>query len=478
MTYTRIVPISSFVLAAAVVIACDDSAQPVEPTGPRAVVCEPRATATSELAVDRLSELSARGGHVARLIVDRETPRINGVVFRRITDAIAEARRIRQSATVIGEGCRITIQVSPGTYVGTTGTPTDSTVEQLPLVMNMSRVSLIGAYEIPASGGRAMGPSTSARVSVLTASPALAIAGGTTNATRYSEPILIVDADGSSGGNGVRIEGFVFRSGHTASTPTGGVGVLSLRATGLEVVGNSFEGNFTERVDVRSGGALIERNFSNGPGGTCDICINGPGTEFVVRGNTAVDGGIPGVLVMPAIILPLPPGFVQVAPPAISNTTVLIDNNDVSGHQSVPVGTGFRVTAMGNGAPDTQGNMQITFTRNRASNNRFGLIVEAGFPVTGGALRGNISLTTSGNTFLNSCQTDLLVSLSRHTTGLGLATLPYLRNSTYTLALGADLPFTAAWYAHPTGLGNTLVVGGAEVSPGTRIAYDATKVCN
>ena len=60
MTYTRIVPISSFVLAAAVVIACDDSAQPVEPTGPRAVVCEPRATATSELAVDRLSELSAR----------------------------------------------------------------------------------------------------------------------------------------------------------------------------------------------------------------------------------------------------------------------------------------------------------------------------------------------------------------------------------------------------------------------------------
>ncbi|MBL8960612.1 MAG: hypothetical protein JNJ98_12225, partial [Gemmatimonadetes bacterium] len=308
---------------------------------------------------------------------------------------------------------------------------------------------------------------------------ALSQAGGTTNATRYSQPLIVVDADGDRLGHDAHIEGFVFRSGHADGvTTTGGVGVLSLRATGLEVIGNSFEGNFTERVDVRSGGALVERNYSSGPGGTCDICINGPGTSFVVRSNTLVEGGIPGVLVLPALVLPLPPGLTQVVPPPVSSTSVLIDNNDASGHQSIPVGTAYRIGALGNGAPGTQGNLSVTLTRNRASNNRFGLIVEAGFPVAGAALRGDISVTTSANTFTASCQADLLVSLSRHTTGLGLGTLPYLRNSTYSLALGPDLPFTSAWYAHPAGLGNTLRVNGVDIPPGARAPYDATKVCS
>lgn len=457
--------------------ACGDSPEDLLVNEARAVVCEPGATTPSDLPIARLAELSARGGHVARLLVDREIPLVNGVVFRRITDAVAEARRIRQASTTANAGCRITILVSPGTYEGTTGTPAGGTIEKWPVVIDMPRVSLVGAYEIPTSGGRATGPASSTRVSVLTASPALATAGGTTNETRYSEPMIVVDANGATGGNGARIEGFVFRSGHGTGTTRGGVGVLSLRATGVEVVGNSFEGNFTERVDVRSGSALVERNFSNGLGGTCDLCINGPGSDFVVRGNTLVDGGIPGVLVLPSLVLPLPPGFTQVVAPPVSATSVLIDNNDVSGHQSVPVGAGYRIAAMGNGAPNTQGNMQVTLTRNRSSNNRFGLIVEAGFPVAGGALRGNITLTTSGNTFASSCQADLLISLSRHNTGLGLANLPFLRNSTYTLNLGADLPFAGAWYAHPAGLGNTLVVNGTEVAPGTRAPYDAARVC-
>lgn len=446
---------------------------------PRAIVCEPGATTTTELDIDRLGALTARGGHVARLLVDREIPRVPGVVFRRITDALAEARRIRQRSTVQGSGCPVTIIVSAGTYVGTTGTPADSTIEQLPLVIDMPRVRLLGLYEMPLTAAeRATGPANTARASILVASPPLATGGGTTNATRYSEPMIVVTAEGSEGGHGAHIEGFVFRSGHASGiSTTGGVGVLSLRATGLEVVGNSFEGNFTERVDVRSGGALVERNYSSGPGGTCDICINGPGTTFVVRGNTLLDGGIPGVLVLPALVLPLPAGFTQVVTPAVSTTVVTIDNNDVSGHQAVPVGTAYRVAAMGNGAPNTQGDVRVTLTRNRAANNRFGLIVEAGFPVAGGVLRGDITLTTSDNTFINSCQADLLVSLSRHTAGLGLATLPYLRNATFTLNLGTDLSFASAWYAHPAGLGNTLRVGGVDVAPATRAPYDANKAC-
>lgn len=156
---------------------------------------------------------------------------------------------------------------------------------------------------------------------------------------------------------------------------------------------------------------------------------------------------------------------------------MLIDNNDASGHQSVPVGTGYRIGALGNGAPGTQGNVSVTLTRNRSSNNRFGLIVEAGFPVGGAALRGDIAVNASSNTFIGSCQADLLISLSRHTTGLGLATLPFLRNSTYSLTLGPELSFANAWYAHPAGLGNTLRVNGVDIAPGTRVSYDANKPC-
>ncbi|MBL8984417.1 MAG: hypothetical protein JNL26_19685 [Gemmatimonadetes bacterium] len=471
----RAVPLA---IVACAIAACQDPEAPLD-VEPRAVVCEPGATTTSELPLSRLGELTARGGYVARLLVDREITRTPGVVFRRITDALAQARATRRQAGAAAGGCRISILVSPGTYVGTTGVPADSAVEQLPLTIDMPSISLLGAYEMRLSAaGRATGPSAGARATVLTASPALALGRGAPNESRYSEPLIVVDADGDRLGNDARIEGFVFRTGSADSaTATAGVGVMSLRATGLEVVGNSFEGNFTERVDVRSGGALVERNYSSGPGGTCDICINGPGTTFVVRSNTLLDGGIPGVLVLPALVLPLPPGLTQVVPPGLSATSVVIDNNDVSGHQRVPVGAGYRIGALGNGAPGTQGNVAVTVTRNRSSNNRFGLIVEAGFPVAGAPLRGDVTVTASGNTFTASCQADLLVSLSRHTVGLGLASLPYLRNSTYALALGPELPFASAWYAHPAGQGNTLRVNGVDVPPGTRAPYDATRPC-
>ena len=104
-------------------------------------------------------------------------------------------------------------------------------------------------------------------------------------------------------------------------------------------------------------------------------------------------------------------------------------------------------------------------------------LVEAGFPVAGSALRGDAIITTRGNRFSASCQRDLLVSLSRHTTGLGLANAPYLRNSRYLLDLGVDVPWGAAWFANPDGLGNSLVVNGATIPNGRLTAYDASRTC-
>ena len=74
--------------------------------------------------------------------------------------------------------------------------------------------------------------------------------------------------------------------------------------------------------------------------------------------------------------------------------------------------------------------------------------------------------------FRQSCQADLLVAFARHTTGLGLNDDPYMVNSTYRLSLGGDLPFSAAWFSNPKGLGNRLVVDGRLVANGTRQHYD------
>lgn len=80
----------------------------------------------------------------------------------------------------------------------------------------------------------------------------------------------------------------------------------------------------------------------------------------------------------------------------------------------------------------------------------------------------------SGNTIQASCQTNLLVAFTRPTGGLGLTNNPYLRASTFRLDLGGDLSWDDAWFSHPDGLDNTLVVDGQTIGNGARQFYDST----
>jgi hypothetical protein len=61
---------------------------------------------------------------------------------------------------------------------------------------------------------------------------------------------------------------------------------------------------------------------------------------------------------------------------------------------------------------DVAGTSNVTFTDNDLTNNTFGIIVEAAFVRAGTRRRGDITLSTSGNTITGSCQADLLVALS------------------------------------------------------------------
>jgi hypothetical protein len=188
-------------------------------------------------------------------------------------------------------------------------------------------------------------------------------------------------------------------------------------------------------------------------------------------------GGIPGILILPTTLLPVPPVVEQYVLPPAAAVRASVVNNEVRNHQAVPVGVGIRVGALGPGSSNVVGTSRVSASDNTLADNRFGIIVEASFPVANTALRGDIDVTLHGNTMTRSCQTDLLVSLSRHTTGLGLQSAPYLRNSTFTLQLGGDVAWANAWFANPDGFNNSLVVDGERIPNGARVAYDAARVC-
>ncbi|MCC6245132.1 MAG: right-handed parallel beta-helix repeat-containing protein [Gemmatimonadaceae bacterium] len=464
------------------VAACGDTT-PLGPSGERITVCH-RANSNASASLIQIfaserATYQAQGAYVATLSVDKNSVVGDSIHFRTITEALAAARagRILRNETASAR-CRITIEVAAGTYAGTAGTTSDPLLERFPMIIDVPDISIVGALKMGLdAAGRATGVSTTGATSTIVATPALIIAGSSSQ-TAVSEEMFIVNTTTSGQrGDGAVIEGFVLNSGHqTADTTLGGQGVLTMRAENVIVRGNKFEGNFTERVDARVGSGTIEKNHSIGRGSTCDMCVSGPGT-FVVRDNTIIDGGIPGVLSTPVTLLPVPASIEQFTLPATSQIVVTVVNNEVRGHQRVPVGVGIRIAGMGVGAPAVAGTTKATVNGNRLVNNRFGLILEAGFPVAGGALRGDIEFTGSGNTFEGSCQNNVLVSLARHTTGLGLNTNPYLRNSTYALTFGTDIPFASVWYAHPANLGNTLTVNGAPIGNGTVHAYNASKVC-
>ena len=98
--------------------------------------------------------------------------------------------------------------------------------------------------------------------------------------------------------------------------------------------------------------------------------------------------------------------------------------------------------------------------------------MEGGYTEFGSALKGDISATLTNNQFTGSCQRDLLVSMSRHTTALGLSYAPYLRQSTFQLVLNRDLRWDDAWFSNPDGYGNALVVDSTPIPTGVRQAYD------
>ena len=436
-----------------------------------------------EISANALPDHLGHGDYLARLVVDPGNPAVgDGLHFGRITDALEAARAVRLAQGELqSAGCRITIAVAAGVFRGTAAETTDPSLERFPLVVDVPDITLRGAFSMALdAGGRAAGHGADALASTFApVDPlpivAVACAGGLCSA---STPIIIANGHpGGSAGNGLEVEGFVFRSGYDGvDEHAAGQGVFAMRVAGLVIQGNRFEAGFTESIDLRATSAVVARNHLGGGGGTCDICLAGPGV-FQVVGNRLLAGGIPGILSAPVLLLPVPVSVEQYELPAASEITADVTNNEVRDHLRIPVGAGVRVTTVGRGAPDVRGTSHVSIHDNTLLNNNFAVLIEAAFPVRNTALRGDADVTLGRNVMRQSCQANLLVAFTRHTTALGLTNQPYLQNSTYTVALGGDVAWDDVWFSHPADLGNRLTVDGTDIPTGAHAAYDAGRSC-
>jgi hypothetical protein len=424
------------------------------------------------IGVAGLADHLGHGDYISTLIVNHDAEQAaDGAHFATIGDALAAATasRIAAGETLAG-ACRITILVSSGTFQGTAGTAT-GTLEHFPLVVDAPDITLRGALAMALDAdGRATGQGTTSDETVLAPVEPLVFDGS------VSMPIIIANGhEGGSAGNGLTVQGFVFQSGNDpASGGAGGQAILTLRVTRLAIVGNRFEGGFTESVDLRATSADVMDNHLAGTAGTCDLCLAGPGS-FTVGGNRLLAGGIPGISVSPAVGLPVPDVIEPYALPATAEVWADIRNNSVSDHLRIPVGVGIRMDAVGVQAPNVHGSIHAVVQDNLLADNRFGMIVHAAFPAANTDRRGDVDLTLGGNVFEGSCQADLFVSFARHQTGLGIdpKPRPYLLGSTFRLTLEGNLSWDDAWFSHPDGFGNTLVVDGQVMANGSRNFYDA-----
>jgi hypothetical protein len=415
------------------------------------------------------------GDYTARLIVDQSSGLAgDGVHFRRMTDAVRAARAIRIArGETEAAACRITIQVAPGTYTGSFDAGVSPSLELFPLIIDVPDITLRGALSMKSDeDGRPTGEAKSdAQVSTLVPDRPLAFLPNT------EAMIVVVGHPGAFAGNGVVIEGFSFQSGRNDNTH-GGMGIISLRASGLVIRGNRFERALSSAADLRSSNALIEGNFGSQLGQNCGFCLAGPG-GYTASDNRLIAGGLGGIYVSPALAhMPFSLGadpVTTVEPdvlPTSATVTAVIRNNDIRGHTRLPIGFAVRVLAVGPNSSNVPQTGSVDLSDNDFVGNTFGLIVDAGFPTLGTLRKGDLDVSLNGNTIQESCQANLLVAFTRHTGALGVTSNPFLLNSTYRLSLGGDLSWDAAWFAHPQALGNSLIVDNAPVATGSHHSFD------
>ena len=422
--------------------------------------------------------LLAAGSYETRLFVDPTKPPIAGLRFRRLTDAVDAARASRLArGELTRAACRIHIAVAAGDYVGSFDAAAPATHERLPILIDVPDLTIRGATHLGRDeAGRPVPPADGAPASVLRPDRPMVFLPVT------EAFLVVVGHPGGSAGDGAEIRDVTFASGRTDGS-SGGMGVITLRVRRLRLEGNHFPGGLSSAFDVRASDGVIVGNLMQRLGANCAVCTAGPG-HLRIRDNRIEDGALGGIYVgallahMPIAAGAAPAAAIEpYALPATASAEAEVVNNRVTGHRRLPIGFALRVLALGPGTAGVPQATTVRVRRNDFDSNTFGIVVDGGFPAAGALRRGDLTVRLAHNRIAGSCHAPLLVAFTRHTGALGVTVNPYLVNSTFALALGGDVAWADAWYAHPDGLGNTLLVDGVLQPTGTRVAYDPARSC-
>jgi hypothetical protein len=413
--------------------------------------------------------------------------------YARITDAVARARQLRQSATIQASE-RIVIHVAAGNYTGTFGhTPVDNNAkkEVLPILLNVPNLTLTGAtvLERDASG----------LPTGLTKNPQTRLTSSETGDGAHQALLLICRTTDGAAGDGVTVAGFTFDE-----FPSG-LGVVVDRVADFALVDNAFVHTGIGTIARLSSG-IVEGNYylnssSVGPG-IGGGSRNHPARVTLSRNrSTGAFGGadIRGEPSLRALDLgantlqlePLQLVFDRNQPKDLKNLPdtldVVVQDNDFSGnlytglwcffYSSNPL---FGYSTKDASQPKTAV-VRATINGNTfTGNGDYGFVVEAG-----GVRRNNprtelVSFTgaAQGNDIEGNGRSGVLFGFVSADVSLGAATLQdfkYVEQSTYSVndvdgglaGFDFDNPRTDPFSG--TVLNNALIVNGMTIPPGVKI---------
>jgi hypothetical protein len=279
------------------------------------------------------------------------------------------------------------------------------------------------------------------------------VVAGTATRVFASDPsmarLLLVD-QGTSVVSDVVISGFIFEG------TVDGISILLNRAQGFRIAANVFRAPANFGVQsVASSGVIIGNHFSGvGTGAIVAGGFPASPSNVIVQGNRAVRNRLGGVLLNGASIN---------IPELGDEVHVVVRDNDLSDNTGAQ-GFGVRAFILRRdpGAPgDSQSsaNVHASIVGNRLAGNRFGIVIDAGFPFriteTGCDPRvfsGTMDLRFAGNTVSSSLRAPSMVTFTRHSAALSPSTLEewqYLHSARFTID-DSDETLASAWIDHPS----------------------------
>src|SRR5438034_1118530 len=157
-----------------------------------------------------------------------------GTPFRRITDAVEEARKIRPASAE-----KIVIHVAPGTYRGTfsaTRLAANPDLETLPIILNVGRLTVLGSTELQDDDRGLPTGTNGQRDTIVTADRTLVLG---------ESLLLIAPTVDHPSADGVTVAGFILDAGVPAASSAAGRAIIAERISDFAIRRNVVRHTYT-----------------------------------------------------------------------------------------------------------------------------------------------------------------------------------------------------------------------------------------